>query len=429
MGLFSIYLEDLSRLTSVQTLDHPDALAYREDLAQLFGSDLDFDRYFVQCHQRGDESLADLLDCSSATLELSLEHLASVSDLDPQLRVIAHSLQQSVVLKDVPLIDVRRVAAVVFKKGQVKLEPAHFVDHWAHVLMLQLRYRELMVKEPVAELKVPPHVHFLAKKPVVFQSSLSFDQFWIEEALGDLDVALVLDHLVHGVNSTTAPEFATIFISVQPRVWDARDQPHQGLFRPNDFFDKAQVVTERSLVNPDPLVRLHGRLLHLAAGFHDLGHLSDWDHATASGVDACHPSRQLLHMGQFVGLHKDDALSVLGLEDLHDHQRVPIVEMVDQLVRQSHHELALHPWLDLQAPKLRVHVGGEIDLTGEGSLVDIHCVVVAIVGVLSELNVILDQVFILDLDPLFTLEPFFQPLDHVADRFRLPCELILGVGF
>ena len=108
---------------------------------------------------------------------------------------------------------------------------------------------------------------------------------------------------------------------------------------------------------------------------------------------------------------------------------MPIVEVVDQLVGESHHELPFHSWFDLQAPELRVHVRREADLSGEGVRVDIHGVIVAIVRVvLSELSIFIHHQFlILHFDALFEFVAFFKALDDVADGFSLPLKLLLGV--
>ena len=123
--------------------------------------------------------------------------------------------------------------------------------------MLQLSDGELMVEEAIPEFQIAPNVHFLGEQLIVFQPSLGLDQLWVEEALGDLHVTLILDHLVHGVDATSPANFAPIFASVEPRVRDARDKPDEGIFRADDFLNKTKIVTEGSLVNPDPLVRLN----------------------------------------------------------------------------------------------------------------------------------------------------------------------------
>jgi len=96
-------------------------------------------------------------------------------------------------------------------------------------------------------------------------------------------------------------------------------------------------------------------------------------------------------MRQLISLNEDDPRSVLRLENLHHHERVSLVEIVDQLVSQTENELALHPRLDLESPKLGVHIGGQVDVATESLSVNIHHLVAI------KRHVIFLQVLVLDI--------------------------------
>ena len=97
-------------------------------------------------------------------MELTFDHLTSITHLDLQLRVIADSLNDSLVFEDVPLVDVRRVPSIVFQLSQIDLEASDFINHRADVLVGQLRDQEAMVEESVPEHQVFPHVDFLSEQ-------------------------------------------------------------------------------------------------------------------------------------------------------------------------------------------------------------------------------------------------------------------------
>ena len=67
---------------------------------------LDSDRNLVDSHHSCDLCVADGEDSAFATLELTLDRFASVTNLNLELGVIAYSLHDSLVLEDVPLVNV-----------------------------------------------------------------------------------------------------------------------------------------------------------------------------------------------------------------------------------------------------------------------------------------------------------------------------------
>ena len=62
--------------------------------------------------------------------------------------------------------------------------------------MLELRDLESLIKETITVHHVLPHVDFLANKAREFQLRLILDQLWVEEALRNLDMSLVLNEHV-----------------------------------------------------------------------------------------------------------------------------------------------------------------------------------------------------------------------------------------
>ena len=168
----------------------------------------------------------------------------------------------------------------------------------------------------------------------------------VEETLGYLDVPLILNKRVQAPHSLGDAGW-TCLVAADPEIRDSRNNANQGFFRSNYLLDKAKVVTEWTFVDSDPLMSNDRRFFHLRASLHDLSHFCDRDHAQASRVDASHAPCQLLNMRQLVGLDKNDARGVFRLENLHHHERVSLVEIVDQLVSQTEDELALHSRLYL----------------------------------------------------------------------------------
>jgi len=130
---------------------------------ELFSVNLDSDRNLIDGHHGCDLCVADGQDSAFAALELTLDRFASVTNLNLELGVIAYSLHDSLVLEDVPLVDVRAVATTLVCDAHVKLEASHLVQHRTHVLMGQLGDCEFVIKESISEHKVFPDVDFFAE--------------------------------------------------------------------------------------------------------------------------------------------------------------------------------------------------------------------------------------------------------------------------
>mmetsp|Transcript_4992 Transcript_4992/g.6660 ORF Transcript_4992/g.6660 Transcript_4992/m.6660 type:complete len:271 (-) Transcript_4992:754-1566(-) len=257
--------------------------------------------------------------------------------------------------------------------AHLQLEAAHFVEHRAHVLMRELRQRELVVKEAVAEAELFPHIHFFAQGARVLKPRLVLDLLRVEKALWDLNVSLILDELVEAAECLRDAGWALRIAASEPEVGDAWDQPDEGLFRAKNLLYQTQVTVEGALGHTHPLVGHDWRLFHRRASLHHLSHLGDGYHAEAAGVDACHAPGELLYVTELVCLDKNDSCGVLGLEDLHDHKRVPAVELINQLVRQSHHQLPLHSFLHFKPPQLRILVRRQTNPTIEIAIcIDVH---------------------------------------------------------
>lgn len=99
---------------------------------------LDSDRNLIDGHHACDLCVADGHDSAFTALELTLDRFTSVTNLNLELGVIADSLHDSLVLEDVPLINVRTVASTLVCDAHVKLKASHLVQHRANVLMGQL---------------------------------------------------------------------------------------------------------------------------------------------------------------------------------------------------------------------------------------------------------------------------------------------------
>ena len=253
-----------------------------------------------------------------------------------QLRIIADGLQNSAILKHIPLIQIVAVATPLFVSlGQIELEPADLVEHRAHVLVLQLADGEPMVQEAVPKSQILPDVDLLAKHTTMFKLGLAFDEHRIEATRGDLDVPLVLHEEVQAAEGLW-DSHRTLRIIVEPEVRDAWHQANKSLLGTDDLLHETEVVLEGSLADANPLVRHYWRLLHLRAAFHHLCHLGDRDHAEATGIDSSHAASELLHMTELIGLDKNDASCVLRLENLHHHERMALIEVINQLVRETH---------------------------------------------------------------------------------------------
>lgn len=216
----------------------------------------------------------------------------------------------------------------------------------------------------------------------------------VEETLGYLDVPLVLHKRIKASHSLGDASW-TCLVTADPEIRDSRNDAYQGVFRTNYLFYKAKVVTEWTFVDSDPLMSNDRSFFHLRASLHDLSHFCDRDHAQASRVDASHAPRQLLNMRELVGLDKDDPRGVLRLENLHHHERMSLVEIVDQLVSQTEDELALHSRLNFESPKLGVHIGGQVDIATESFSVNIHHLIAI------KRHVVFLKVFVLDIHLVF----------------------------
>ena len=94
-----------------------------------------------------------------------------------------------------------------------------------------------MIQEAVPESQVFPDVDFLAKKAIVLKTGLVFDQLRVEQALGNLHMALVLDHQIQASESLRHILALPLSHFAEPRVWDAWDQPYEGVFRADNLLD------------------------------------------------------------------------------------------------------------------------------------------------------------------------------------------------
>ena len=183
----------------------------------------------------------------------------------------------------------------------------------------------------------------------MLQLGFVLDKNRIEATLWNLHVPLVLDQGVQAADRLRNVHRA-LSIVVEPEIRDAWNKANQGLFRPDDLLNETQVVLERAFANADPLMRYNRRFLHLRAALHDLSHFGDRYHAQATDVDTSHASRQLLYVAELVGFDKDDSRGVLRLKDLHNHERMALVELIDKFISQAHDQLTLHTRLDFQSP-------------------------------------------------------------------------------
>ena len=73
------------------------------------------------------------------------------------------------------------------------LEASNFIKHRTHILMLELRDRELVVQETIPEHKVLPDVDFFFKKTGLFKFGFIFNKCRVKTTLRYLDVPLIFD--------------------------------------------------------------------------------------------------------------------------------------------------------------------------------------------------------------------------------------------
>ena len=130
MRLFFQNLQYLSRLSSMNALDYTDTFAWLKELSQLLSSRLDLYRDLVFSHNCRNLSLTNVFDCALAPHELASDDLAAITHLNLQLGVIPYCLENSAVFKQVPFVEVRRVAMPSVRSGLVKLKATYFTQLW-----------------------------------------------------------------------------------------------------------------------------------------------------------------------------------------------------------------------------------------------------------------------------------------------------------
>ena len=162
-------------------------------------------------------------------LELPNYHIASISDLDLELSIVASCLEDGLIFHQVPLILVRIVCTtILFQKAWIKLEATDFVQHWAYVLVGKLVDVELVIEVPISEHEILPEIDVLAKKLGILLATLILDERRIEETLRNLDVVRVLGQLRQSSESLSGQRTrASLVIIRKPEVRDARNQPDE----------------------------------------------------------------------------------------------------------------------------------------------------------------------------------------------------------
>ena len=98
-----------------------------------------------------------------------------------------------------------------------------------------------MVKESITVHHVLPHVDFLANEVREFELCLILDQLWVEEALRNLDMSLVLDeHVKSSVSLWNSRWTSDLEVTTgDPEVWYSRNKTNQCFLRADDFLDEA----------------------------------------------------------------------------------------------------------------------------------------------------------------------------------------------
>ena len=95
-----------------------------------------------------------------------------------------------------------------------------------------------MVEEAISESQVLPHVHFLAKQPIVFEFGLILYKIRIECALWNSDKLVLLCKHVQSSESLWDTRRRNHSL-LEPEVRVARNQPDECLFAADDFLDEA----------------------------------------------------------------------------------------------------------------------------------------------------------------------------------------------
>jgi len=100
-------LDDLASFTRVNSLENADAFTYFKVLDQLNSRDFDCELHFVFDLYMSDPFFSELLYDSLAALERPINNSAAVSYLNLQIGVVHDCLEESLVLKEIPLVLIR----------------------------------------------------------------------------------------------------------------------------------------------------------------------------------------------------------------------------------------------------------------------------------------------------------------------------------
>ena len=120
-------------------------------------------------------------------LELTLDNLASITDLDLEPLFIPACLEHSAIFHQVPFIKVGLKSCIVILQVHVDLKFPDLVKHRAYVFDYEFGNAEFVVEESVSEHHVFPHVEVFLKGFIELFAAIVLNEVWVEKSLGNSD--------------------------------------------------------------------------------------------------------------------------------------------------------------------------------------------------------------------------------------------------